>query len=357
MKKSKFFYDPRTVIRGVSVINLILIPLICLIMGMRITLSDIIYGILISVSIIIMMPDTYKDEKVSKWFAIVTMLLTVVMTIMDCLVSRFLDSDLAGYIVYPLLCSIPLAVLFTLRSFRMMSDIQYLTMKTSGWEIMLCVVKQSYLMFLMSILSIVSSLSGALPDSAIWPRVILLLIALILFSILIVRSITASPIISYTEGGMPMAEKDVETCAFVPEQSKEDYKVMYNRLCSFLDNQKPYLNPDYNLDMLVRSMFSNKVYISRLINVTTGLNFNQLMNKYRVKFAKELYQGDTTLKVKDLADMSGFHSQVTFINAFKLFSGTTPGMWCKDYADKVKLLSNQEGQEQKLPLEPSVLDE
>ncbi len=108
---------------------------------------------------------------------------------------------------------------------------------------------------------------------------------------------------------------------------------MYNRLCFLLDQKKPFLDPEYSMDSLVKSLCSNKAYISKIINECTGMNFNQLMNRYRVNYAKELYAKDMNLKVKDLSDMSGFHTQVSFITAFKLFNDETPGAWCKTFKD------------------------
>lgn len=108
---------------------------------------------------------------------------------------------------------------------------------------------------------------------------------------------------------------------------------MYNRMCRYIEDKKPFLDPAYALEELAKALFSNKAYISKMINSTTGLNFSQFMNRYRVNYARELYANDMDLKVKDLSDMSGFHSQVSFNMAFRLFYDITPGAWCKEYKD------------------------
>ena len=144
---------------------------------------------------------------------------------------------------------------------------------------------------------------------------------------------------------MPSGEKNVEICAYVPEAHRSDTKVMYDKMCELLKSNQSFLDADYRIEDLAREMFSNRVYVSKLINAFTGMSFSQLMNRYRVEYSKELFKADVSLKVKDLADMSGFHTQVTYIAAFKVVYGMTPGGWCKEYLDSIKDPSNPEEQE------------
>ena len=58
-----------------------------------------------------------------------------------------------------------------------------------------------------------------------------------------------------------------------------------------------------------------------------------------MEFARDQFIKDPSLKVRDLSEMSGFNSQVTFNMSFKLFYELTPGQWCKDQRD---LLAKQE---------------
>lgn len=342
--------------RRLSLANLLLIPLLTILSGRTLNLSMLTYGVLISVSVILMIPDTYNDGKASVLTGFAVFISAMFAGAADCLFYPDWGGGIARELVYPLLAGIPTAVLFTVRAFRMMGDIVYLTIKTSGWEIMLCVIDQCYLAFLMALVAMNSSMAGMSGRGIVWWRVIVLALSLSLFGIVYLRSITGGPVISYSESGVPSGEKNVEECA-CQDGSASNYKVMYDRLCGYMDKNRPYLDPDYTLENLARGMFSNKVYISKLINISTGMNFSQLMNRYRIDYARELFRADTTLKVKDLSDMSGFHTQVTFITAFKLFYGMTPGAWCRDYVDGLKLLSSSREQERKPRPESFALDE
>ena len=64
-------------------------------------------------------------------------------------------------------------------------------------------------------------------------------------------------------------------------------------------------------------------YLSRLLNKGYGINFNQLLNSYRVEAAAELLQ-TTDLTVTEIAEKSGFQSIRNFNLVFKQIIGQTP---------------------------------
>lgn len=340
--------SPRRVIRYLSVLNLVLVPTLYFVLGGEIGYCVIVYSINISTSMLMLMPDTYKDSWISVCFAAAVLATAVGIVILCVFVHPAVSIFYIGYG----LAGVPLSVLLTIRAFRMMDDPAYISMKISGWEMLLCMIHFCYLAFFLVVLvySLVLFFYADAAPGRVWPKLLALLMSLSLFLIMYARSCFGSPIISFTKSGKPAVEKDGESCAFLPEKLRKDYKKMYASLCNYLETEKPFLGSDFSLDTLARAMCSNKAYVSRLINACAGMNFNQLMNQYRVRYAKNLFMSDTTLRVKDLADMSGFNSQVSFNMAFKLFCEITPGEWCKDYRDSIKksgLLSSREVQEQK----------
>ncbi len=64
-------------------------------------------------------------------------------------------------------------------------------------------------------------------------------------------------------------------------------------------------------------------YLSRLLNKGYGINFNTLLNNYRVESASELLQ-TTELSVTEIAQLSGFQSIRNFNLVFKEVTGQTP---------------------------------
>ena len=111
--------------------------------------------------------------------------------------------------------------------------------------------------------------------------------------------------------------------------------VLFNEVVKIMEVKKPYLQDDFDLDDLSRMTRTNRLYLSKAINFHSGRNFNQMVNYYRVKYAVELIRRDSGLKMSEVAEMSGFHTTVSFNMAFKLNEHTTPS----EYARSLKKLT------------------
>ncbi len=103
------------------------------------------------------------------------------------------------------------------------------------------------------------------------------------------------------------------------------------RLLEYFKNEKPYLEPKLNILQVALYLYTNKTYLSRVINDHFNCNFSQFVNNYRVQEAVSLYKDDTSLSIQQMCEMSGFGSMATFSIAFRYFSGQSPADWCKNY--------------------------
>lgn len=124
---------------------------------------------------------------------------------------------------------------------------------------------------------------------------------------------------------------------FFDSQKDDDLK---KRLISYFESEKPYLNPKLTINEVALYLYSNKTYLSRLINDHYNNNFNQFVNFYRIKVAKDLYAKDNNLSINQLCDLSGFGSMATFTMAFRLYVGNSPAEWCKE--QKIKSYNGKE---------------
>lgn len=113
---------------------------------------------------------------------------------------------------------------------------------------------------------------------------------------------------------------------FFNQKKDEDLK---NRLLSYFEKEKPYLNPQLTINEVALYLYSNKTYLSRLINDHYNNNFSQFVNFYRIKAAKDLFSNDNQMTIHQLCDLSGFGSMATFTMAFRLYVGNSPAEWCK----------------------------
>jgi len=120
------------------------------------------------------------------------------------------------------------------------------------------------------------------------------------------------------------------------EQDTPRMQQLYDRAVGIMETSKPFLNKDYSLLDLSRDMYTNKSYVSNAINVISGRNFRQFINYYRVRYSVELIKSSPHLRVEELADMSGFHSAVTYNMAFKLNMQQTPGEFTQEVRSRLR---------------------
>ena len=95
----------------------------------------------------------------------------------------------------------------------------------------------------------------------------------------------------------------------------------------WMDEKKPYLNPDFQLNDLRAVLPMNRTYLSQFVNSEYGCSFYMLVNRYRIAEAKRLKTEQPDLKIQDIADRCGFSSRRVFSQIFTRETGTTPTEW------------------------------
>ena len=115
------------------------------------------------------------------------------------------------------------------------------------------------------------------------------------------------------------------------ESEGKDMAVTYKRAQELMENERPFLKQTLSLEDLAHQLGTNKVYLSRTINVISGRNYCQFVNYYRIQYAKDLMRKNRDSKMIEVALASGFNSVVTFNMAFKLNENLTPSEWLREY--------------------------
>ncbi len=129
----------------------------------------------------------------------------------------------------------------------------------------------------------------------------------------------------YPESGLEVTLPDG-----IPEEERR-MRVLYKRILLFMEEERPYLDADYDMNRLAHDLYSNKLYLSKTINLLSGRNFRQFINRYRILYAVEIMKKDPRQKLMDVSEQSGFHTVVSFNMAFKINLGKTPSDWIRDY--------------------------
>ena len=98
---------------------------------------------------------------------------------------------------------------------------------------------------------------------------------------------------------------------------------------ALMDEQKIYENPQLALRELSCGLNMPSYIVTKAINEVLGVNFYDLVNRYRVEEAKQpltnpKYDRYTILRV---ASDAGFNSKTTFNTVFRKFTGVTPSYY------------------------------
>ena len=118
---------------------------------------------------------------------------------------------------------------------------------------------------------------------------------------------------------IPQEEETTET--------DQPYVAYKETLEAWLEKDKPYLNPGFQLMDLRQVLPLNRSYLSRFINTEYGCSFYQWVNGLRIKEAQRLMTEQPDLKIQDIADRCGFSSRRVFSRIFTRETGTIPTEW------------------------------
>lgn len=96
---------------------------------------------------------------------------------------------------------------------------------------------------------------------------------------------------------------------------------------AWLESDKPYLNPDFQLADLRQVLPLNRTYLSQLINAEYGCSFFQWVNGLRLKEAKRLLAEQPEMTIEEVSKQSGFSYRRNFSRTFAQETGMSPSEW------------------------------
>lgn len=102
------------------------------------------------------------------------------------------------------------------------------------------------------------------------------------------------------------------------------------QLVHLLETEKVYRENTIKLESIAERLHTTRHNASQIINEHFGMNFFELINKYRVEEAMKLLKANNdNLNIIDIAYEVGYNNKVTFNKSFKRFSNLTPSQFAK----------------------------
>ena len=111
----------------------------------------------------------------------------------------------------------------------------------------------------------------------------------------------------------------------------EDYEKYKKSILSYIEKEKPYLNPDLKQVDLAKDLGLTSHHFSEILNFCFNQNFYNFINSYRVLEAQNLMKkaSYSNAKIIAIAFDAGFKSKTSFNRVFKKHSGSTPSDYKK----------------------------
>ncbi len=151
----------------------------------------------------------------------------------------------------------------------------------------------------------------------LWAWIVLGLLILALLAYLIINRRRKK-----TPAAVALAEEDIEEP--LPDAKREE---LMNHITELLVKEKLYLDSDLNMTDIANRLGVHRNDVSMVVNSSKGISFSQLVNGYRVEYAKQQMQTHPEMKLANVAICSGFSSDTSFYRTFKAITGMTPSEW------------------------------
>ena len=114
------------------------------------------------------------------------------------------------------------------------------------------------------------------------------------------------------------------------DSSKE---MLMARIRVLMEEEMLFRKKDLHISDVAKGAGSNRTYVSNYVNQELKLSFSDYINMYRVRYAQSLMTlPGNSLSLFEIADRSGFASEVSFYRNFKKIAGTTPADWLRKQA-------------------------
>ncbi len=138
--------------------------------------------------------------------------------------------------------------------------------------------------------------------------------------------------------GIETLPSKVEKRSMEYEKGKEvlpQLRDQLEKIETYFKLEKPYLRQGFSLPEMARELDMSRHQLSSCINQGYQMNFNELINRKRIQFAKEELSPALwlDLSIEGIASEVGFTSRYTFSKVFKQITGQSPTEYRRELID------------------------
>jgi len=144
-------------------------------------------------------------------------------------------------------------------------------------------------------------------------------------------------VISSLEQKQKIVEYIKPAASAAPQDAESDELQQFLEMERIINEQKLYLNPKANIDMVMERAGYNRRLSTRLIQQFAGTNTRlDYLNQKRVEHASHLLLSCPELSTIEITARAGFYDESTFRRNFKKYYGVTPAAYRSMHEDDSK---------------------
>jgi len=138
---------------------------------------------------------------------------------------------------------------------------------------------------------------------------------------------------SFLDNFMAAWKKVIQSNATLSQESSFEKSSDFERIVSYIETEKPYLNTDFSLHDISQALNIPRIRVTNCFSKELNTPFPSYRNKLRVAHAISLLRAGAhlTTSIEGIAERSGFKSKSIFYAAFKEEYRTTPTEWIKKH--------------------------
>ena len=109
-----------------------------------------------------------------------------------------------------------------------------------------------------------------------------------------------------------------------PKSPTQQNTTLFAYIHTVVMDHNRFLSKDLSIEFVTKEVKSNRDYVSKAVNMCTGMDFTTWINNLRIDYAIAAIHTEPTLDLGTLSEQCGFKSYATFNRNFKRYKGVTP---------------------------------
>lgn len=109
-----------------------------------------------------------------------------------------------------------------------------------------------------------------------------------------------------------------------PKSPTQQNTTLFAYIHTVVMDHNRFLSKDLSIEFVTKEVKSSRDYVSKAVNMCTGMDFTTWINNLRIDYAIAAIHKEPTLDLGTLSEQCGFKSYATFNRNFKRYKGVTP---------------------------------